>query len=387
MHGRLPFNCRERHMMENKNLEAPNGAERFHIAIPESAVEDLRLRLRNTRWPIGVGDSSGGFSISEAKRLATYWADTFDWRSQERSLNRIPQYVATVDALCIHFAFFASSNTNARPLLLLHGWPGSFIEFLGIAEILRADYHIVVPSIPGFGFSSAPSTAGLSNRRVAELLVKLMESLGYSRFGVHGGDIGAGIGSWMAVLFPERLTALHLNFIPGSYAPSSDLPPSDEERAFLLRRSQWSDSAGAYAHVQRTRPLTLSYGLSDSPAGLLCWIAEKFKEWSDPRSLLDVDTLLTNVSVYWFTNTIASSVRMYLESSQTPLALENKRRIEVPTAIAVFPYELPLPPRSWVERGYTVVRWTPIPAGGHFAALENPDALARDIREFWSSIS
>jgi len=381
-----PSSHGERDMMGHRNLEVSNGAQRFHIAIPDSAVDDLRLRLRNTRWPIGVTDSSGGFSSSEAKRLATYWAGTFDWRSQEQSLNTIPQYVATVDGLRIHFALLASSAANARPLLLLHGWPGSFLELLGIAKILRDDFHVVVPSIPGFGFSAAPSTAGLSNRKVAELLVKLMEGLGYSRFGVHGGDIGAGIGSWMAVLFPERLTALHLNFIPGSYAPSSDPPPNDEERAFLLRRSQWSDTAGAYAHVQRTRPLTLSYGLSDSPAGLLCWIAEKFKEWSDPRSSLDVDTLLTNVSLYWFTNTIASSVRMYLESSRTPLALENERRIDVPTAVAVFPYELPLPPRSWVERGYRVVRWTPIPAGGHFAALENPDALAGDIREFWSSI-
>jgi len=374
-------------MVEDKNFKLPSGAQPFHIAIPDAAVDDLRLRLRQTRWPNGVADSSGGFALDEAKRLATYWAGSFDWRSQERSLNKIPQHIATVDALRIHFALLASSKPNARPLLLLHGWPGSFIELLRIAEILRDDFHIVVPSIPGFGFSSAPSTPGLSNRKVAELLVKLMESLGYNRFGVHGGDIGAGIGSWMAVLFPERLTALHLNFIPGSYAPSSDQPATDEERAFLQRRSQWSDSAGAYAHVQRTRPLTLSYGLADSPAGLLCWIAEKFKEWSDPHSSIDVDTLLTNVSVYWFTNTIASSVRMYLESSHTPLALESKRRIAVPTAVAVFPYELPLPPRSWVERGYSVVRWTRMPAGGHFAALENSDALAQDIREFWSSIS
>jgi pimeloyl-ACP methyl ester carboxylesterase len=364
-----------------------SAVEPFEISIPDAALEELHQRLRQTRWPIGVTDSSGGFPLAEAKRLATYWSEEFDWRSAERSLNRTPQYVSEVETIRIHFVRLSSRRENTSPLLLLHGWPGSFVELLGIAEMLQADHDVVVPSIPGFGFSSAANAPGLSNRTIAGLFVQLMARLGYDRFAVHGGDIGAGIGSWMAALHPDHVTALHLNFIPGSYAPSSNPPPNDEERAFFARRREWSDSAGAYAHLQRTRPLTLAYGLSDSPAGVLAWIAEKFMEWSDPRSTVSADTILTNVSVYWFTNTIASSVRIYLESSQTPLALDGIRRIEVPTAVAVFPYELPLPPRSWVERGYNVVRWTSMSAGGHFAALENPNALASDIREFLSFVS
>ncbi len=361
------------------------GLDRFQIEVPQAAVDELRARLRQTRWPNGVSDSSGGFPVREAKRLAAYWSDSFDWRKQERFLNQTAQYMATVSGHGVHFIWIQSPSSGARPLMLLHGWPGSFVELLGVAEILKSDHHVVVPSIPGFGFSPAVDAPGMSNRTVAGLMVKLMSMLGYGRFGVHGGDVGAGVASWMAAMYPECITGLHLNFIPGSYAPAPAPPANEEERAFLARRGRWSDSAGAYAHVQRTRPLTLSYGLADSPAGLLCWIGEKFREWPDPKSTISDDALLTNVSIYWFTNTIASSVRIYLESSATPLTFGDGRRVDVPTAVAVFPHELPLPPRSWVERGYNVVRWTPMRAGGHFAALEQPSELARDMAEFFST--
>jgi pimeloyl-ACP methyl ester carboxylesterase len=267
-------------------------------------------------------------------------------------------------------------------VLLLHGWPGSFVELLDVAQRLSETRDVVVPSIPGFGFSPGATLRGLSNRAMAALLTQLMLLLGYSRFAVQGGDIGAAIGSWMAADFPQHVAGLHLNFIPGSYSPDV-ATPTEEERAFLQRRAEFAEEGGAYAHLQRTRPLTIAYGLSDSPVALMSWIAEKFSAWSDPASVVPRDTLLTNIAIYWFTNTIGSSVRYYLESAKTPLAFRGETRgISVPTAVAVFPYEIVMPPRSWVERAYRVVRWTHMPRGGHFAGIEQPAVLSEDIEDF-----
>jgi pimeloyl-ACP methyl ester carboxylesterase len=257
---------------------------------------------------------------------------------------------------------------------------------LGLAERLSVTHDVIVPSLPGFAFSSAVTAPGLSNRRCAHVMAELMEALGYDRYGVHAGDIGAAIATWMAALYAERVVGMHLTSIPGSYAPARDVPPTADERSFLELRARWSDEAGAYAHVQRTRPLTLAYGLADSPVGLMAWIVEKFAECCDPASEVSDDTLLTNASIYWFTNTIASSVRIYLESSRTPLTFERGQRLSTPTAIAHFPFDLPLPPRSWVERVYPVVRWSGMSKGGHFAALEQPDALSADIRDFFAQL-
>jgi pimeloyl-ACP methyl ester carboxylesterase len=225
----------------------------------------------------------------------------------------------------------------------------------------------------------------MSNARMAEIFAQLMTTLGYERFGAQGGDWGAGIATWLAVKFPSRLIGIHLNYIPGSYAPAVVAPLSPEEEAFLAEKATWVEEQGAYGHVQRTRPLTLAYGLSDSPIGLAAWIYEKFQEWADPGSALSLDAILTNVMVYWVTNTIASSVRLYLESARTPLRFAPGERLAVPCGIARFPREAPFPPRAWVERVYDVKRWTEMPRGGHFAALEEPDLLAADVRAFFGA--
>ncbi|MEO7104434.1 MAG: epoxide hydrolase family protein, partial [Gemmatimonadaceae bacterium] len=311
------------------------------------------------------------------------WVDSFDWTAQLARLQQYPQFVSTVDESRVHFIHVKSRNNPAPALLLLHGWPGSFIEFLGVIDRLRDKFDLVVPSLPGFGFSHAPSAPGMSNMRMGDVMASLMTALGYPRFGVHGGDIGAGVATWMARRHSDRMIGLHLNYLPGSYAPShtSELNPGETE--FLDRTAAWYAKNGAYGHLQSTTPLTLSYGLSDSPVGLATWIAEKFRAWSDPSTPISRDVMLTNVMIYWLTNSISSSMRVYLESSATPLMLEAGEMMSVPTAFARFPFEISRPPRSWVERGYNVVRWTDMPRGGHFAALEAPELLAADIDAFF----
>jgi pimeloyl-ACP methyl ester carboxylesterase len=358
--------------------------EPYTIDIPDAALRDLSTRLAATRWPAGVVDR-GGLPRASLEPVVDYWRDSFDWPSRQRALNEWPHFMAEVRGVRIHFIHVRAAKPDAPVLLLLHGWPGSFLEMLPVAKILAGECDVVIPSIPGFGFSSIAERPGMSNRRIAELLTVLMSALGYDTFAVHGGDIGAGVATWMALDFRDRLAALHLNYIPGSYAPPSANDLTAEERAFLEYNAQWSQSDGAYAHMQRTTPLTPAYALSDSPVGLAAWILEKFELWADPASEIDVDTLLTNVSLYWFTNTIAGSMRYYLESSLTPLALRSGQRISVPTAIARFPLETPFPPRSWIERGYDITRWTDMPRGGHFAALEAPELLARDLAEWLRS--
>ena len=368
-------------------MSSGQSIEPFSIDVPSSALTDLRERLRNARWPAGITDSSGGFAIAQTARLAKYWRDAFDWYAQQERLNSFPQFVTTIAGSRVHFVHLRSSTpSNALPVLLLHGWPGSYVELLSVGEQLSAERDVVIPSIPGFGFSSSPIVAGTSNRTVAGTMAELMSRAGYDRFVAHGGDIGAGVAMWIAILSPDRVAGLHLNFIPGSYAPPVADDMTAEERAFLEQRDRFSNTAGAYAHVQRTRPLTLAYGLSDSPIGLLAWIAEKFSEWTDPASSISDDILLTNVSIYWFSNTIASSVRFYLESSHTPLRFEAGSRVIPPLAVARFPFELPMPPRSWVERVFHVTRWTDMPNGGHFAALEQPARLASDIATFVAGV-
>jgi pimeloyl-ACP methyl ester carboxylesterase len=355
--------------------------EPIRVEIPSGTIADLRRRLDATRWPGGVSDS-GGVPLSEMRAIAHYWLEKFDWAAQERDINRLSHFRADLGGLHLHYIHMKSARPDARPLLLLHGWPGSFVEMLAIVPMLTEWFHVVVPSLPGYGFSDAPSSAGMSNERVAGLFAELMTGLGYDRFAVQGGDWGAGIATWLAVRFPSRVIGLHLNYIPGSFAPFVESELSAEETSFVDQRAQWSDAQGAYGHVQRTRPLTLGYALSDSPAGLAAWIVEKFREWADPRSVVPLDVLLTNVTIYWATNSIASSMRLYLESARTPLRFERGERVRVPCGIARFPYEAPFPPRTWIARAYDVVHWTNMPQGGHFAALEAPERLAADVIEF-----
>jgi len=336
-----------------------------------------RPDLSRIRWPEGIEDH-GGISVARMRGLVEKWR-AFDFDAHERDLNRWPHEIANG----IHFIHLRNANAAATPLLLLHGWPGSFIEFLKVAPLLAPHFHIVIPSLPGYGFSEKPAERGMSNARIAGRMLELMRSLGYERFGVHGGDWGAGIATWMAIQSPQHVAAIHLNYVPGSYAPPDASLPTREEDKFLADTARWVDAHYAYGRIARTRPLTLGYALNDSPAGLLAWLAEKFDEWCDPLTPVDDETILLNTTLYWTTGTIYSSMRLYLESAATPLAL--RERVPVRAGFAHFAREEPFPPRSWVERGYDVQHWTEFERGGHFAALEQPHELAGDLIAFFTS--
>ena len=373
-------------------------ARPFVIDTPESMLADLKDRLRNTRLPqplASVGWNEG-MDADVLRDLITHWSTTFDWRAQEAALNRLPQFLATLGEQEIHFVHQRGVGPNPMPLVLTHGWPGSFIEMQRIIELLTdpashggdpADaFDVVVPSLPGYTFSAPFKQTGCGPYEVAGLWRELMAGLGYEQFGAQGGDVGAAVTSWLGLRFPERLTGIHLNYIPGAYRPplgETDPPLTEEETAFQQRAAAFSEAEGAYAHIQRTKPQSLAVGLNDSPAGLLAWMGEKILSWCDPSAPIDREWLLTNVTLYWLTNCIGSSFRPYVEGSRRPLVLASGERIKPPLGVTLFPKELPLPPRSWVERGYNVQRWTQMPRGGHFAALEQPELLAEDIRAFF----
>ncbi len=374
----------------------------FTINIPDERLEDLRSRLRAVRWPKPVDGEgwSDGTDLQFLQRFTEYWLNRFDWRAQERRLNGLPQFMATVDGQEIHFVHVRGSGPAPLPLILTHGWPGSFAEMEQVIPLLAdpqahggdpADaFHVVVPSLPGYGFSPAPKTKGVSSRRIADLWQGLMAKLGYARFALQGGDIGASVSVWTAKLFPQQVLGLHLNFIPGSYSPhlGHELPPiSQEEQAYLDKVASWGAEEGAYAHLHSTRPQTLSYALTDSPVGLAAWLVEKFRNWSDCNGDVEqafgFDTLLTDISLYWFGDDINGSLRLYKENRLAPLTFNPGERVAPPVGVALFPRELPMPPRTWVERAFDVRRWTVMPRGGHFAALEQPDLLVEDIRAFF----
>lgn len=378
----------------------------FEIHIPDEAIVDLRARLRTTRWPATLDKESwdDGASLSFVKRLADHWLHRFDWREQEARLNRLPHYMTMVDGLDIHFVHQRGTGPSPLPLILTHGWPGSFAEMEQIIPLLAdpgshggnpADaFHVVVPSLPGYGCSPAPTRPGVSSREIAILWQGLMDGLGYRRFAAQGGDIGAGVSTWLARLFPDTISGVHLNYIPGSYRPPPDnSAPSvtADEQAFLDRGASWSALEGAYAALQGTKPQTLAFSLTDSPVGLAAWIAEKFRSWSDCdgdgdgdiERVVSMDALLTDISLYWFGDSLTASLRLYKENRQRPLLFAPGERITPSLGVAIFPRELPMPPRSWVERVFDVRSWTHMPVGGHFAALEQPELLASDIRAFF----
>lgn len=367
----------------------------FTVRVADREIEDLRARLENTRWPEVANQHEWeyGIAVDSIRRLVTYWREDFDWRNWEERLNSLGQYTADLRGQRIHFLHYCSGREDAIPLLITHGWPGSVLEFLALAPQLADSsqdvaFDVVVPSILGFGFSSKPAALGFNNWNIAELWADLMTALGYDSFVVQGGDIGASVSTILALRHPHRVRGLHLNYIPGSYRPhvADDNGPTVEELEYLRFASEWFHRFGAYAHLHQREPQTLAYALNDSPVGLLAWIADKFVRWSDSGGDLHDgllrDLLIANVSLYWFTGTIESSMRLYFENAKAPLHFQARERVAVPTAMARFPHELPIPPRSWVERGYNVQRWTEMPRGGHFAAIEQPSFLAGDIREF-----
>jgi pimeloyl-ACP methyl ester carboxylesterase len=366
--------------------------ERFSIPYSQEAVNDLRERLGRVRWPDAPGPAwEYGVDQAFLREICEYWRDGFDWRAQVERVSALPHYRCVVDGIGIHFIHVRGKGPAPLPLILTHGWPGSFVEMLRIVPLLTDAFDVVVPSLPGYGYSDRPTEPGMNTWRIAELWTRLMSALGYERFGAQGGDIGASVSTILGLRHEERTIGVHLNYIPGSYWPYVEKGPlSATEETFLREREGWADQMGAYAHVQRTRPLTAAYGLNDSPVGLAAWILEKFREWSDCDG--DVyrrfsrDELLTNLTLYWMTETIGSSFRLYFEGSKAPLRFGPDDYVSVPSGIARFPKEAPFPPREWVERGYNVQRWTEMPRGGHFAAAEEPELLAEDVREFFRGL-
>jgi pimeloyl-ACP methyl ester carboxylesterase len=362
-----------------------SGLQPFTVQIPDQVLEDLRDRLRRTRFPPPAGTGwERGVDLDWLRAAVRRWADGYDWRAAEREINRWPNYRVEIGGAQIHFVH---ARGGGLPLLVTHGWPGSFLEMQRLVPILvEAGFDVVVPSLPGYGFSAPPARPGVNCAVTADLWAELMSSLGYARFGAQGGDMGAQVSTWLALRHPERLLGLHLNYIPGSYKPDPTLPPpSDEERAYFAEGDAWVLAEGGYSHQQRTRPDTLGVGLDDSPAGLLAWIAEKLRGWSaDFERSFTLDDVLTHVMVYWVTRTATSSVRLYLENKLRPVHFAAGERVRVPTAIARFPLEAPFPPLSWIRRGYDVERYTEMPRGGHFAAWEEPELLAADLRAFFA---
>jgi len=374
----------------------------FQVSLSDETLADLARRLDHTRWPDSVPSTGWtyGADLDFLRRLVSYWKTGFDWRRQERVLNRFHHFKADAEGLDLHFVHERGAGETPLPLILTHGWPGSFVEFQKVLPLLTdpgahggdpADaFDVVVPSMPGYGFSAGLSVPGITNQKIADLWARLMTGLGYARFGAQGGDWGAGVATWLARRHPDRVLGIHLNYIPGSYRPHLDdgaRPLSSAERRFLADQDAWVATEGAYGQVQATTPQTLAYGLNDSPAGLAAWIAEKFYRWGDCggdiESRFTLDELLTNITIYWATETIHSSCRLYYESRSTPLSFGPGERLTVPCAVARFPKEMPSPPREWVERCYRVTRWTEMPRGGHFAAMEEPALLAEDIRAFF----
>lgn len=374
----------------------------FQIAIPDADLADLRRRIRDTRWPtsvLGAGWSMG-LDLGYLRELADFWAEGFDWRSVERRLNTYPHFIAATTLGPIHFVRIQSRARHLVPIALTHGWPSTFAELLGLAELLAgpvdqvtdSGFDVVIPSLPGYGFSPAPLGPGSSVWVIADAWVELMKTLGHVRFVAHGGDIGAGVSTAIALRHPEALAGLHLNYIPGSYEPyvPDGQQLSHEESEYLVRRREWADAEGGYAHVQGTKPDTLGPALNDSPIGLAAWMVDKFRSWSDCDGDIErrftKTELLTTICIYWFTQSMPSAMRLYWEGRRAPMKLGRDQRITAATAIAHFPHELPIPPRAYVERGYNVVRWNEHPRGGHFAAAEEPGLLAGDIRSFVASL-
>jgi pimeloyl-ACP methyl ester carboxylesterase len=380
-------------------------AERFTISVSDAALTDLHARLSRARWPDqldGIGWDQGTDRAS-LESLVNYWRVGFDWRAQEAELNEFEQFRVTIGGQQIHFVHERAKSGRALPLIITHGWPGSFTEMRKIVPMLtdpeahggNSDdaFDVVVPSLPGYGFSSPPRKTGMNALAIAELWAKLMTGLGYERFAAQGGDWGASVATCLGFLFPGRVLGLHLNYIPGSFEPPHDPSEQDlthEEREFLATRAIWRETEGAYGHLHATKPQSLAYALNDSPIGLAGWIVEKFRAWSDCEGeverIFTKDELLTNISIYWFTQTIGSSMRLYWEGRLRPLSFAPGERVRVPCALAHFPKEIPLPPKSWVERVYDVKRWSKMPRGGHFAALEQPALLAGDIRAFFKPL-
>jgi pimeloyl-ACP methyl ester carboxylesterase len=372
----------------------------FKIDVASAILDDLRERLAHTRWPDEVGEAGWdyGTNLSYLQQLVSYWHESYDWRAQERFLNTFSQFTTEIDGIHLHFLHVKGKGMHPLPLLISHGWPGSFFEMYKIIGPLTdpASYggdpvdafDVVVPSLPGYGFSGPTKVRGVTVARIAEVFASLMQDLGYQRFAAQGGDWGLHITRTLGRAWASKIVGIHLNIQP-SRAVLSQEATNEAERRWLERRAQWLWEESGYSHIHETRPQTLAYGLNDSPVGLAGWIVEKFRAWSDchgeVESVFTKDELLTNVMIYWVTQSINASTRLYYETAHQREDIFADRA-EVPTGVAVFLDELPVPPRSLAQRLYNIQRWTEMKAGGHFAAWEQPQALVEDIRAFYRSL-
>ena len=374
----------------------------FEIRVSDEVLEDLRRRLAATRLPQQIEGTqwSYGAELSTIADLLAYWRDEYDWRRHEAALNRFAQFTTVIDDQRIHFIHARSKHENALPIILMHGWPGSVVEFMEVIGPLSDPeahggsaedaFHVICPSLPGYGFSEFTKSTGYDAHRIAESFAQLMARLGYPRYGAEGGDWGAIIGNNLAMLDAEHVLGLHTT-MPIAFPPpggTDDL--SDAEKADMADFQQFEQTGSGYQKIQGTKPQTLGFGLNDSPAGLCAWITEKFHAWTDCggdlESAVSRDALLTNIMVYWVTQTITSSTRLYYETFKSGRVGILGGRIEVPTGVARFPKEIMRPPRRWVENHYNITHWTEMPRGGHFAALEQPQLFIEDVRKFFRTL-
>ncbi len=370
----------------------------FRIAVTDEVLKDLHRRLTHTRWPEPecVDDWSQGIPFAYARELADYWATGYDWRSREAALNRFDQFTTEINGLDIHFIHQRSAHADALPLLITHGWPGSVVEFHRVIEPLvdptahggRAEdaFHVVCPSLPGYGFSGKPTTTGWGVGKIAQAWETLMQRLGYQRYGAQGGDWGAAVTTEMG-RNRGGCVGIHLNMPiarPSDEMLSDATPEEQQALAALADHLRWGTG---YSKQQSTRPQTLGYGLVDSPVGQMAWIVDKFQAWMDcdghPENVVSRDELLDNVMMYWVTGSAASSARLYWESFNN---LYTGARVELPTGVAAFPKEIVPPVRRWCEANYHIARWSTMPRGGHFAALEQPVLFVGDVRAFFATV-
>ncbi|WP_137290365.1 epoxide hydrolase family protein [Natronorubrum halophilum] len=383
------------------------GIQPFDIEVPQRDLEDLSERLAHTRWPDELPDAGWdyGVSLEYLRELVEYWRDTYDWREHEAAINEYPQFTTTIDGQTVHFLHVRSPDPDALPLILTHGWPGSIVEFLDVIGPLTdpgahggdpADaFHVVAPSIPGFGFSGPTSERGWDTAHIARAFAELMHRLGYERYGAQGGDVGAGVSPELGRLDSDRVVGVHVNAATMGFIPFPPFDPdevadlTDAERERLERLEHFMDEQFGYHAIQSTRPQTLAYGLADSPVGLLAWIVEKFKEWTDeaaelPEDAVDRDHLLTNAMVYWLTGTAGSAARLYYEDAHPGSQHRPLEPSETPTGVAVFSQDVSI--RRYAEQTNTIVHWSEFDEGGHFAAMEKPDLLVEDVRTFFRAL-
>jgi epoxide hydrolase len=373
----------------------------FTISLPQTAIDDLRHRLASTRYPERetVRDWTQGVPLDKARALIEYWRDRYDWRRFEARANSFPHFRTRIDGLGIHFIHAGSSHTDAMPIVFTHGWPGSFVEFLDVIGPLTEPtrfggtsddaFHVVIPSLPGFAFSDKPSETGWNVERIAKAWVTLMRRLGYERWVAQGGDWGSGVTHALARLRPPGLIAAHVNW-PFVFPPKLPENPTPAEKRAFERAAWFQGEQSGYFREHATRPQTIGYALADSAAGQALWIYEKFQAWTDnrgnPEDALSVDAMLDDISLYWFTNTAASSARIYWENTQSGRASFSAGRIELPMAASIFPREIFCPPKEWARTLWpNLFYWNELDKGGHFAAFEQPKLFAGEMRNAFKS--